>query len=276
MPIPPEEREVLEAFTPPPDQLPTMEAVLFGVFSSLLGKPPRCNVFVDEATIVAEFAARWPERAERLRDLLNDPNNAQGINDPLWYVLLFAFYFANYFVIVFFNSALVSCVLARFAGMECSLGDGLRAAGSRLPQILGWALVSATVGVILNRQTPSKHDKTGDPLSFGGPVMREVLVALYRAERQPEAAAFHVLKGVYLTMHPQSIDELLEKDRERSRRSYRLFMGFSGWAPGQLESELARDDWFVLPASAELVFRKDTRGMWEELVRKARGRVAMR
>jgi putative transcriptional regulator len=98
-------------------------------------------------------------------------------------------------------------------------------------------------------------------------------VALYRAERQPEAAAFHVLRGIYLTMHPQNIEPLLEKE---SARAYRLFSGFSGWAPGQLESELARDDWFVLPASAELVFRKDTSGMWEELVRKARGRVAMR
>jgi putative transcriptional regulator len=130
----------------------------------------------------------------------------------------------------------------------------------------------STVGVILNRPTPRKHDKSGDPLGFGGPVMREVLVALYRAERQPEAAAFHVLKGVYLTMHPQNIDPLLGKRGAR----YRLFMGFSGWAPGQLESELARDGWFVLPARPELVFRKDTSGMWEELVRKARGRVAMR
>jgi putative transcriptional regulator len=129
-----------------------------------------------------------------------------------------------------------------------------------------------TVGVILNRPTPRKHEKTGDAVFFGGPVMREVLVALYRAERAPQAAAFHVLRGVYLTMHPQNIEPLLE---ERDR-NYRLFAGFSGWAPGQLESELARDGWFVLPASAELVFRKDTSGMWEELVRKARGRVAMR
>ena len=129
-----------------------------------------------------------------------------------------------------------------------------------------------TVGVILNRPTPRKHDKTGDAVGFGGPVMREVLVALYRAERAPEAAAFHVLNGVYLTMHPQNIDPLLETRGER----YRLFAGFSGWAPGQLESELARDGWFVLPASADLVFREDTSGLWDELVRKARGRVAMR
>jgi putative transcriptional regulator len=134
----------------------------------------------------------------------------------------------------------------------------------------------STVGVILNRPTPQKHSRTGDPLAFGGPVMREVMVALYRAERVPAAAAFHVLKGVYLTMHPQNVDELLKPGTERSRPPYRLFMGFAGWAPGQLESELARDGWFVLPASTELLFRKDTGGMWEELVRKARGRVAMR
>jgi putative transcriptional regulator len=134
----------------------------------------------------------------------------------------------------------------------------------------------STVGVILNRATERKHETTGDPVNFGGPVMREVLVALYRAERQPEAAAFHVLRGVYLTMHPQNIEPLLKKESDRAQRSYRLFTGFAGWAPGQLESELARDDWFVLAASAELVFRKDTGGMWEELVRKARGRVAMR
>ena len=131
---------------------------------------------------------------------------------------------------------------------------------------------SSTVGVILNRPTPNKHEPTDSPLFFGGPVMREVLVALYRSEGAPEAAAFHVLKGVYLTMHPRNLEKLWGNDKER----YRLFMGFAGWAPGQLESELARDDWFVLPASADIVFRRDTRGLWEELVRKARGRVAMR
>jgi putative transcriptional regulator len=131
---------------------------------------------------------------------------------------------------------------------------------------------SSTVGVILNRPTPRTHEKTGDPLYFGGPVMREVLVALFRSDRAPEASAFHVLKDVYLTMHPHNIEQLLAQPGSR----YRLYAGFSGWAPGQLESELARDGWYVLPASANLVFRKDTNGMWDELVRKARGRVAMR
>jgi putative transcriptional regulator len=131
---------------------------------------------------------------------------------------------------------------------------------------------ASTVGVILNRPTESRHDKTGELIHFGGPVMREVLVALFRSEGAPPAAAFHILKGVYLSMHPQNIEALLAKREPR----HRLYAGFAGWAPGQLQSELSRDDWYTLAPTAELLFRTDTRGMWEELVSKARARVTMR
>lgn len=131
---------------------------------------------------------------------------------------------------------------------------------------------ASTVGVILNRPTTRKHERSGETIYAGGPVMREVLVALYRAERTPLAAAFPVLNGVWLTMHPENIAPLLAG----RGASHRLYAGFSGWAPGQLESEMQRDGWYVLAASADVLFRKDTAGMWEELVRKARGRVAMR
>ncbi len=70
-------------------------------------------------------------------------------NNPTYYALLFAFYFANYFVVVFFNAALVACVREQFRGGNPSIGFGLSAAASRLPQILLWALLSATVGMIL-------------------------------------------------------------------------------------------------------------------------------
>jgi hypothetical protein len=66
----------------------------------------------------------------------------------LW-ATLFVFYTVNYFIILFFNSALVACALIRFRGGDPTLADGFRAAMQRLPQIAGWALVSATVGVIL-------------------------------------------------------------------------------------------------------------------------------
>jgi hypothetical protein len=67
----------------------------------------------------------------------------------VYYAVLFAFYFCNYFVIVFFNSAIVACAMIRLKGGDPKVSDGFRIALSRLPMILGWALVSATVGIVL-------------------------------------------------------------------------------------------------------------------------------
>jgi hypothetical protein len=85
-------------------------------------------------------------------------------SDPVGYILLFAFYFVNYFVITFFNSALVACAVVRFKGGEPTFSDGLRAATMRLPQILGWAAVSATVGVVL-KLIESRSEKVGQFVS---------------------------------------------------------------------------------------------------------------
>ena len=98
------------------------------------------------------------------------------------------------------------------------------------------------------------------------------VVALFRAERAPQAAAFRVLKDVYLSMHPQNVEPLLEQS---PGARYRLYMGFAGWAPRQLEGEMKRGDWHVLAPSEEIAFRRDTSRLWEELERKARGRVAV-
>jgi hypothetical protein len=67
----------------------------------------------------------------------------------VWWAVFFAYYLVNYFVILFFNSALVSCALERFNGGSPTVGGGIKAAGMLLPQILAWAFVSATVGVVL-------------------------------------------------------------------------------------------------------------------------------
>src|SRR5439155_1726273 len=84
----------------------------------------------------------------------------------LWtYPVAFAFYFCNYFVIVFCNSALISCALMRFNGQEPTLADGFGAAWSRLPQIAAWALVSATVGILL-KAIENAHERAGQTVSF--------------------------------------------------------------------------------------------------------------
>lgn len=121
-----------------------------------------------------------------------------------------------------------------------------------------------TVGVILNR--PMRGEHHGQPLWFGGPVMPRMVVAVFRAHEPPAAAAFHVLKNIYLSMHPDNVEALLAGEAA----SYRLFSGFAGWMPRQLEGEMGRDGWYVLPADEAIVFRKDTEGLWEELVARAR------
>ena len=64
-------------------------------------------------------------------------------------LLLFAFYLVQYSVIIFFNSALVAAALIRLRGGEPTLADGFNAAKARLPAILGYAAIAATVGMIL-------------------------------------------------------------------------------------------------------------------------------
>jgi hypothetical protein len=75
--------------------------------------------------------------------------DASSQQQIVYYGILFLFYLCNYFVIVFFNSAIIACAAIRMGGGDPTVGDGLRAATARLPIIFGWALVSATVGLIL-------------------------------------------------------------------------------------------------------------------------------
>ncbi len=65
------------------------------------------------------------------------------------YAVLFVWYYVNFFVVVFFNSALVGCANIRLSGGDPTVGDGLRIAVRRLHRIAAWTLVAATVGLIL-------------------------------------------------------------------------------------------------------------------------------
>ncbi len=65
------------------------------------------------------------------------------------YALGFLFYVVQYFVMFYFNAALVGAVMIRLAGGNPTVGDGLAVARSKLWNILGYALIAATVGMIL-------------------------------------------------------------------------------------------------------------------------------
>jgi MFS family permease len=79
-----------------------------------------------------------------------DPENIQGFDSrPLYYLMLFGFYVVNYFIVVFFNMALIHCSRLYFRGEEVTVRAGLLFSLSRIGVIFSWAFFAATVGLIL-------------------------------------------------------------------------------------------------------------------------------
>ncbi|MBK6435883.1 MAG: hypothetical protein IPF83_08505 [Rhodanobacteraceae bacterium] len=74
----------------------------------------------------------------------------QGEREPVWlYVWAFLFYLTQYFVIFYFNTALVGAAMIRLRGGDPTVADGLNIAWSKVSTIFGYALIAATVGMIL-------------------------------------------------------------------------------------------------------------------------------
>ena len=132
------------------------------------------------------------------------------------------------------------------------------------------------IGVILNRPTtrslsslfpehePSK--KVADPVYYGGPFSRGALVALVRADHAPGAGSVLLMKNLYLAFRANTIDQVIESQPNEAR----YYVGYVGWRPGELRREIDRGMWSVLNADPKIVFRKDTDGLWEELLRMSR------
>lgn len=73
-----------------------------------------------------------------------------GTGDVFLYIIIFLFYLINYFVIVFFNVGLVHCARLILAGKQTNFVDGVNFALSRIGTVFAWAVLAATVGLLLN------------------------------------------------------------------------------------------------------------------------------
>lgn len=100
-------------------------------------------------------------RSGILRDM-----NPENISWPI-YAIVFVWYFLNYFIVIFFNSALVGCANIRLSGGDPSVRDGLRIAFQHISKIAAWACLAATVGVILDT-IRNKGNKLVGRLLAGG------------------------------------------------------------------------------------------------------------
>ncbi|MFO1487288.1 MAG: YqgE/AlgH family protein [Verrucomicrobiota bacterium] len=126
-------------------------------------------------------------------------------------------------------------------------------------------------GLVINRATKNKvgevivadlPDSLKDfPLFVGGPVQPTALSYLHTDNFVPDAT---VLPNLSLG---HSLDELVELGESFSpTRQVKMFAGYAGWSPGQLEDEMKREAWLTHPASIELVFNTDPTRLWKKIL----------
>ena len=127
-------------------------------------------------------------------------------------------------------------------------------------------------GLVLNRESGSK---VGDvlvadlsdevkslQLFVGGPVQPAAMSFLHSDTYLPDA---NVMPNLQLG---HSLDELIEIGESISAtKKLKLFAGYAGWSPGQLEDEMRREAWLTHPASLDLVFDVDPSQLWRTILR---------
>ena len=128
---------------------------------------------------------------------------------------------------------------------------------------------TGAVGLVVNRPTEVTLDEVlEDPTEFseyegrmywGGPVQMNSIRALMQTDTPPKGADL-ILDSVYLVPFN---DELKKSLGDASRLHF--FIGYAGWAPGQLDRELEIGSWHVVPASADIVFADDPDLVWKRL-----------
>jgi len=135
------------------------------------------------------------------------------------------------------------------------------------------------LGLVLNRagelrvceSAPELVVLTGDEATIdeGGPVQPDALLVLAEFD-DPELAAIPVIGPVGLMGDSSDIDDLAGATVRA-----RAFAGYAGWGPGQLDEELARDDWFVAPAGIDDIFDPDADELWQRVLSRKGGHFAV-
>jgi putative transcriptional regulator len=135
-----------------------------------------------------------------------------------------------------------------------------------------------TSGVIINRPTGAKlshvlpHFKgiqnAQEDVFFGGPVGFNRKSMLIRSPREPEES-FKIFEDVYITGSLGVMEKIIG-DRKPDE-DFRLFSGYAGWAPRQLEVEIARGDWIIVGGDRKIVFDDSPETIWKKLLLLNRG-----
>jgi putative transcriptional regulator len=137
------------------------------------------------------------------------------------------------------------------------------------------------MGLIINRQTKLPISRVlegiqeakdrSDPAYLGGPVSITGVLALVRSRTKLEDAT-HVLADVYLVSDRKVLEKTLAARADAG--SVRIYLGYAGWAPGQLEMELELGSWYILRGDPAVVFDPEPDTVWDRLIQGTEARIA--
>ncbi len=128
------------------------------------------------------------------------------------------------------------------------------------------------VGVVVNKPTETAvstlfpkselKDEHSKQLYFGGPLSGQSLLFLIRSEKQPEAS-LRIFDDVFLSADSKVLEQVLHHPRPFA--GLRIFAGYAGWKPGQLEAEVKKGNWLLREADTEILFNTEPGLIWRKL-----------
>jgi len=132
------------------------------------------------------------------------------------------------------------------------------------------------LGLILNRPStvelrslyPDRTELAGrrDVVFLGGPIEPDALLFAFRSQTRPPKGLL-VEDDLYISGFSEVLDQLLKHPENASQQ--RFFTGFSGWAAGQLEDEIAQGGWYVLAFDSKTVFDMNPLTLYDEMLKRA-------
>ena len=184
-------------------------------------------------------------------------------------------------------SGLLLCTLLVSGSVTPSIGDER--------QVLGFFLVASeamkdprfketvilvtphhrgeVVGVVVNKPTeiavstlfPQNElkDEHSRQLYFGGPLSGQSLLFLIRSKKQPQAS-LRIFDDVFLSADSKVLEQVLHHPKPFA--GLRIFSGYAGWKPGQLEAEVEKGYWQLREADTEILFNTEPGLIWRKLL----------
>jgi len=129
------------------------------------------------------------------------------------------------------------------------------------------------VGVVVNKPTeitvstlfPQSElkDEHSRQLYFGGPVSGQSLLFLIRSKKQPKAS-LKIFDDVFLSADSKVLEQVLRHPKPFA--GLRIFSGYAGWKPGQLEAEVKKGYWLLREADTEILFHTEPGRIWRKLL----------